>query len=107
MANFHGIYSGSVLDNRDPENLARVLVRVPGLKDASNDVWARLGTMMAGRGKDGIPILEAMRPTSMPSTLQREPRGGASRASGLSHWIEYITHRGRRLIRNQSVHEPR
>lgn len=48
MATFHGIYSGSVLDNRDPENLARVLVRVPGLKDASHDVWARLGTMMAG-----------------------------------------------------------
>ena len=48
MATFHGIYTGSVLDNRDPENLARVLVRVPGLEDASNDVWARLGTMMAG-----------------------------------------------------------
>ena len=48
MIGFHGIYLGSVLDNRDPENLARVLVRVTGLKDASNDVWARLGTMMAG-----------------------------------------------------------
>lgn len=48
MASFHGIYSASVLDNRDPENLARVLVRVPGLKDASHDLWARLGTMMAG-----------------------------------------------------------
>lgn len=48
MDTFHGIYSGSVLDNRDPENLARVLVRVSGLKDASNGVWARLATMMAG-----------------------------------------------------------
>jgi uncharacterized protein involved in type VI secretion and phage assembly len=49
MATLHGLYSGSVLDNRDPENLARVLVRVSGLTRGSNDLWARLGTMMAGR----------------------------------------------------------
>ena len=49
MDTFQGIYSGSVLDNRDPENLARVLVRVPALKDANKGVWARLATMMAGR----------------------------------------------------------
>lgn len=58
MATFHGIYSGSVLENRDPENLARVLVRVPGLKDASNDLWARLGTMMAGRDSGTLFIPE-------------------------------------------------
>jgi len=58
MATFHGIYSGSVLDNRDPENLARVLVRVHGLKDASNDFWARLGTMMAGRDSGTLFIPE-------------------------------------------------
>ena len=49
MATLHGLYSGSVLDNRDPENLARVLVRVSGLTRGSSDLWARLGTMMAGR----------------------------------------------------------
>lgn len=48
METLHGIYTGSVLDNRDPENLARVLVRVSGLKNTSNGVWARLATMMAG-----------------------------------------------------------
>lgn len=48
METLHGIYSGSVLDNRDPENLARVLVRVSEIKNASNGVWARLATMMAG-----------------------------------------------------------
>jgi uncharacterized protein involved in type VI secretion and phage assembly len=58
MATFHGIYLGSVLDNRDPENLARVLVRIPDLKDASNDVWARLGTMMAGRDSGTLFIPE-------------------------------------------------
>jgi uncharacterized protein involved in type VI secretion and phage assembly len=45
----HGIYSGSVIDNRDPAGLARVLVRVPALKETSNGVWARLATLMAGR----------------------------------------------------------
>jgi uncharacterized protein involved in type VI secretion and phage assembly len=44
-----GIYSGSIIDNRDPEGLARVLVRVPALKETSNGVWARLATLMAGR----------------------------------------------------------
>lgn len=49
MATLHGLYSGSVLDNRDPENLARVFVRVAGLTSGSSDLWARLGTIMAGR----------------------------------------------------------
>jgi uncharacterized protein involved in type VI secretion and phage assembly len=45
----HGIYSGSIIDNRDPENLARVLVRVPALRETNKGVWARLATLMAGR----------------------------------------------------------
>jgi uncharacterized protein involved in type VI secretion and phage assembly len=45
----HGTYAGSVIDNRDPEGLARVLVRVPALRETSNGVWARLATLMAGR----------------------------------------------------------
>jgi uncharacterized protein involved in type VI secretion and phage assembly len=49
MDTFHGLYSGSVLDNRDPENLARVFVRVSGLTSKNTDVWARLSTVMAGR----------------------------------------------------------
>lgn len=49
MATLHGIYSASVLDNRDPEHLARVLLRVSGLTETtSKAVWARLATMMAG-----------------------------------------------------------
>lgn len=58
MATFHGIYSGSVVDNRDPENLARVLVRVPGLTEARKGVWARLATMMAGRDSGTLFIPE-------------------------------------------------
>ena len=45
----HGTYAGSVIDNRDPEGLARVLVRVPALRETGNGVWARLATLMAGR----------------------------------------------------------
>lgn len=52
----HGIYSGSVIDNRDPTGLARVLVRVPALKETSNGVWARLATLMAGRNSGTLFI---------------------------------------------------
>lgn len=58
MATYQGIYSASVIDNRDPEKLARVLVRVSALKEASTDVWARLGTMMAGRDSGTLFIPE-------------------------------------------------
>lgn len=57
MATLQGVYSGSVLDNRDPEGVARVLVRVQGLPEREGDVWARVATMMAGlnRGTWFIP----------------------------------------------------
>ncbi len=56
MATFHGIYTGSVLDTRDPENLARVLVQVTGLKEASSPVWARMAAVMAGRDSGTVFI---------------------------------------------------
>ena len=49
MATLQGVYTASVLDNRDREDLARVFVRVPGVADAG--VWARVATMMAGRNR--------------------------------------------------------
>jgi uncharacterized protein involved in type VI secretion and phage assembly len=49
MATLQGVYTASVLDNRDPEGQARVLVRVPGVIDAG--AWSRLATMMAGRNR--------------------------------------------------------
>src|SRR5262249_12873685 len=51
MATVQGVYSASVLDNRDPDGLGRVLVRVSGLVDATSDLWARVATMMAGRNR--------------------------------------------------------
>lgn len=49
MATLQGVYSASVVDNRDREGLARVLVRVPGVSETG--IWARLATMMAGRDR--------------------------------------------------------
>ena len=49
MATLQGVYTASVLDNRDREDLARVFVRVPGVADAG--IWARVATMMAGRNR--------------------------------------------------------
>ncbi len=51
MATLQGVYSASVLNNHDPEGLARVRVRVSGLADTTGgtELWARVATMMAGR----------------------------------------------------------
>jgi uncharacterized protein involved in type VI secretion and phage assembly len=50
MATLPGVYSASVLDNRDPNNLGRIRVRVSGLTDAAavRDLWARVATLAAG-----------------------------------------------------------
>ena len=58
MATLNGLYLASVLDNRDPENLARVFVRVAGLTRQRSDLWARLGTVMAGRDSGTLFIPE-------------------------------------------------
>lgn len=57
MATLHGVYTGSVVDNLDPQQLARVLVRVPAVAETRSGVWARLATLMAGpdRGTLFIP----------------------------------------------------
>ena len=52
MATLNGVYSASVVDNRDPDGLARVLVRVSAPTEAvAGDLWARVATMMAGRNR--------------------------------------------------------
>jgi uncharacterized protein involved in type VI secretion and phage assembly len=52
MATLNGVYSASVVDNRDPDGLGRVLIRVSVPTDViSSDLWARLATTMAGRNR--------------------------------------------------------
>ena len=50
MATLQGVYTATVLDNRDREGLARVFVRVPGVA-ADAGIWARIATMMAGQNR--------------------------------------------------------
>jgi hypothetical protein len=38
MSVLHGVYTGSVIDNRDPQQLARVLVRVPAVAETQRGV---------------------------------------------------------------------
>lgn len=54
MTALQGVYTATVLDNRDREGLARVFVRVPGVADAG--IWARIATMMAGQNRGTLFI---------------------------------------------------
>ena len=57
MAALQGVHPALVINNKDPEQLARVLVRVSGVTDPNLEIWARLVTMMAGanRGTYFVP----------------------------------------------------
>jgi uncharacterized protein involved in type VI secretion and phage assembly len=60
MATLQGVYSASVLDNRDREGLARVLVRVSGVTETgTTDLWARVATLMAGKNRGTFFVPEA------------------------------------------------
>ena len=43
--------AGVVTDNRDPDGLARVRVRLPWYEDGATSYWARLAVPMAGDGR--------------------------------------------------------
>ncbi|MEU8816748.1 phage baseplate assembly protein V [Actinoplanes sp. NPDC048796] len=46
-----GLAVGEVTDNKDPQNLARVRVRLPWHEAGDNSFWARLAMPMAGGGR--------------------------------------------------------
>lgn len=54
MRQFHGMFTAVVTDNKDPDDLGRVKVRMPRVGD---ETWARIATLMAGndRGTWFIP----------------------------------------------------
>ena len=61
MTKLNGVFSGVVTERLDPENLARVKVRLPRLSSAgqkSDEVWARLSTLMSGKGRDSCIVPE-------------------------------------------------
>jgi hypothetical protein len=50
MATLNGVYSASVMDNRDPDGLGRVLVRMSASTDVvAGDIWARVRLCSATR----------------------------------------------------------
>ncbi len=53
-ARWYGVFPGVVVDLRDPDGQGRVKVRLPWSPDsggAAYEAWARLATLMAGRGR--------------------------------------------------------
>jgi hypothetical protein len=54
---FFGVYVGVVLDNQDPLQLGRVLVRVPSVGGAqSRGTWARVSVPRAGAQRGSVEI---------------------------------------------------
>lgn len=47
----HGLQIGVVLDNQDPDKEGRVKLKLPGIGDAKNEIWARLASPDAGKGR--------------------------------------------------------
>jgi uncharacterized protein involved in type VI secretion and phage assembly len=101
MATLQGVYSASVLDNIDPDGLARVRLRVSALADTTggSEMWARVATMMAGRNRGtwfmpdvGDEVLVAFERGELGAPYvigalwnakARPPAGGADAASGI------------------------
>ncbi len=48
---FYGVSFGIVTNNKDPDGLGRVRLRLPWLADDAESTWARVATPMAGSGR--------------------------------------------------------
>ena len=60
MKQLNGVFTGVVTDKLDPENLARVKLRIPRLNvsgQKGDETWARMATSMAGKNREacGVP----------------------------------------------------
>ena len=54
----NGIVVGLVVDNKDPDKMARIKVKFPTLPDMPESWWARLAMPMAGRERGWMTIPE-------------------------------------------------
>ncbi len=58
MGLVNGVYTGIVTDNKDPEQLGRVKVKIP-IIDEKNDLdWVRMATLMAGKERGTLFVPE-------------------------------------------------
>jgi len=53
-----GVYTGFVTDNKDPDNLGRVKVKVPVIDDQKEIGWSRVSTWMGGKDRGSLFIPE-------------------------------------------------
>ena len=61
MKQLNGVFSGVVTDNADPENLARVKLRIPRLNvsgQKGDETWAHMSTSMAGKNREACSVPE-------------------------------------------------
>ena len=58
ISHVHGVYVGIVTNNKDPENLSRVKVKIPVLDNENELDWARVATLMAGKDRGSLFIPE-------------------------------------------------
>jgi len=53
-----GVYTGFVTDNKDPEKLGRVKVKIPIIDDQKELDWSRIVTLMGGKSRGALFIPE-------------------------------------------------
>ena len=58
MGKIYGVVIGIVTNNQDPDKLGRVKVRLPWLIDTTESYWARVATLMAGKGRGSFFLPE-------------------------------------------------
>lgn len=58
MGLVNGVYIGIVTNNKDPEDLGRVKVKIPIIDDQKELDWARMTTLMAGKDRGTLFVPE-------------------------------------------------
>jgi len=58
LGKIYGVVIGIVTNNQDPDKLGRVKVRLPWLIDTTESYWARVATLMAGKGRGSFFLPE-------------------------------------------------
>lgn len=58
QGNMKGVAIGIVTNNKDPKKMGRIKVRFPWREKKDESYWARIGTLMAGKGRGSVFLPE-------------------------------------------------
>src|SRR5262245_56550673 len=58
VGKIYGLVVGIVTNNQDPDKLGRIKVKFPWLTDTDESCWARIGMLMAGKGRGSFFLPE-------------------------------------------------